>query len=480
MSLKKSFCLVSALNLLLIGGSPALAAPPGFAESAAKGNVLLQRAVQAFNAADYASCVSLCKQALPLDHFNKNIVHLMALAYCEMDDSYNAKLQFRSALQLDYHFIECRNNYGIMLKKINDLDNAIKEFQECIKIKSSYAPAHYNLALCYQQKGDLDAAITEFKTATHLNPRYFEAQRDLGLAIYQKFERGDGGDISECLDKLLAAAQLIPNNPMIHYHLGNIYCADGDLDEGEAEFRKALIRDPQLSAAHYELARLRYLRGDPNRALFEVKEAQRVSPTYNEGKKYPIVDRIKLKQLEAKASELTEDYETSLAAWRDVSTLIANNKETLKHIQEVSRMSKNSGSRSKKDVDPEEIRALISAGIHDTEQGSLDTAKQAFAKATELDPKSFIAWQNYGALLEAEGDLQGAAAKYQAALDLRPKYDGLYYNMAYLLEKLHMGNDAGQWYRRFHELAGKYPYDPKHIVSLQQNLAREAARSKSR
>ena len=143
-------------------------------------------------------------------------------------------------------------------------------------------------------------------------------------------------------------------------------------------------------------------------------------------------------------------------------------------------MSKNSGSRSKKDVDPEEIRALISAGIHDTEQGSLDTAKQAFAKATELDPKSFIAWQNYGALLEAEGDLQGAAAKYQAALDLRPKYDGLYYNMAYLLEKLHMGNDAGQWYRRFHELAGKFPYDPKHIVSLQQNLAREAARSKSR
>ena len=250
----------------------------------------------------------------------------MALGYCDMDDSYNAKLQFRSALQLDYHFIECRNNYGIMLKKINDLDNAIKEFQECIKIKSSYAPAHYNLALCYQQKGDLDAAITEFKTATHLNPRYFEAQRDLGLAIYQKFERGDGGDISECLDKLLAAAQLIPNNPMIHYHLGNIYCADGDLDEGEAEFRKALIRDPQLSAAHYELARLRYLRGDPNRALFEVKEAQRVSPTYNEGKKYPIVDRIKLKQLEAKASELTEDYETSLAAWRDVSTLIANNK----------------------------------------------------------------------------------------------------------------------------------------------------------
>ncbi|HNA72673.1 MAG TPA: tetratricopeptide repeat protein, partial [Candidatus Obscuribacter sp.] len=111
------------------------------------------------------------------------------------------------------------------------------------------------------------------------------------------------------------------------------------------------------------------------------------------------------------------------------------------------------------------------------EHGEVDSAAQSFAKAAELDPRCFVAFQNWGAVLEAQGDLRGASEKYQAALDLKPKYDGLYYNMAYLLEKLNMRSEAGRWYKRFHELAGKYPYDPKHIVSLQQEEARERARS---
>ena len=457
--------------------APAQAQPPGWEAGKAKGNAMYMRAVQAFNAGDYPTCVQICKQALPLDHFNKNLLHLMALSYCEMSDTYNAKMQFRAALQLDANFIECRNNYGVMLKKTGDLEEAQRQFKECIRTDAKYPKAHYNIGLVYQQKGDLDEAIKEFRTATRLDGNYFDAQRDLGLCIYQKFERGDGGDISECLDKLQTAAQLVPNNPMIHYHLGNIYCSDGDLDEAEAEFRKALVRDSKLAAAHYELARVRYLRGDPNRAYFEVKEAQHISPIYGEGKKYPALDRIKTKQLEAKAAELLEDYPAAIEAWREVSSLTANNKETVKHISELSRLAKSGGTRRKNEVDPEEIRSLISSGITDTEHGELDNARQAFAKAAELDPKSFIAQQNWGSILEAQGDLRGASEKYQAALDLRPKYDGLYYNMAYLLEKLNMRSEAGRWYKRFHELSGKYPYDPKHIVSLQQDDARERARS---
>lgn len=471
-------CLLASATLLAGWSSARAQLPPGFEEGHAKGGVLYQRAIQAFNARDYSACISLCKQAQPLDHFNKNLVHLMALAYCEMNDTYNAKLQFRSALTLDPNFIECRNNYGIMLMKSGDLEEAARQFTECIRTNARYPKAHYNIGLIYQKKGDLDAAIASFRTATRLDPNYFDAQRDLGLAIYQKFERGDGGDIAECLDKLTVAANLLPNNPMIHYHLGNIHCADGDLDEGEAEYRKALIRDGKLSAAHYELGRLRYLRGDPNRALFEVKEAQRCSPVYNEGKKYPMVDRIKMKQLQGKCEELLEDYAGAMDSFKEVASLTANNKETTRHLQELSRLARSGGSRRKKEeVDPEEIKALVSSGIADYEHGEVDSAAQSFAKAAELDPRCFVAFQNWGAVLEAQGDLRGASEKYQAALDLKPKYDGLYYNMAYLLEKLNMRSEAGRWYKRFHELAGKYPYDPKHIVSLQQEEARERARS---
>ena len=89
-----------------------------------------------------------------------------------------------------------------------------------------------------------------------------------------------------------------------------------------------------------------------------------------------------------------------------------------------------------------------------------------------MDPASYEAMQNLGSCIEASGDLNSALAKYQAALALKPSNDGAYYNLAYMLEKLNLPADAGLMYQRFHELAGKYPYDPKHIVALQQEDAR--------
>jgi hypothetical protein len=70
-------------------------------------------------------------------------------------------------------------------------------------------------------------------------------------------------------------------------------------------------------------------------------------------------------------------------------------------------------------------------------------------------------------------------AKYQAAVAVKPGYDGGYYNLAYMLEKMGLPADAGAMYRKFHDIAGKYPYDSKHIVSLQQDEARERARDES-
>lgn len=438
---------------------------------------MYRNAVQAFQVGDFNTCVAVLKQAARLDNKNKNIYHLLALAQSSQGENDQSLNSFRQALSLDYNFVEARNNYGIQFKKMGRLDEAKHQFEECIRINRNYPKGYYNLGTVQQEQGDLDLAIESFRTATRLDPAYFDAQRDLGLAIFQKFERGDGGEISESLEKLQTACKLVPSNALVHYHMANLLCCNGSLDDGEAELRIALKNDPKLAAGHYELARLRYLRGDPNRALFEVKEAQKISPTYTEGKKYPALDRIKVKQLQAKCEELTERFGESIDSWKDVAALTANNKDTNRHIAELARLA-HSGRRSSKEmVDPQEIADLISQGIRLTEGGDLLAAEAAFDKATQLDPKSWLAFQHLGEVLDAEGKLQEAAAKYQVALDLKPKYDGLYYNMAYLLERLNMTADAGAWYKRFHELAGKYPYDPKHIVALQQEEAREKARS---
>lgn len=436
---------------------------------------MYQQAVKAFQVGDLQTAITVLKQAARLDNKNKNIYHLLALAYSGQGENNESLINFRAALSLDYNFIEARNNFGIQYRKMGRLDEAKKQFLECIRINPKYPKAYYNLGTVQQEQGDLDQAIDSFRTATRLDPGYFDAQRDLGLAIFQKFERGDGGEISESLEKLQTACKLVPTNPMVHLHMANLLCCNGSLDDAEAELRLSLRNDSKLAAAHWELARLRYLRGDPNRALFEVKEAQKISPTYTEGKKYPNLDRVKVKQLQARCEELTENYDAAMDSFRDVAALTANNKDTVRHISELSRLAHSK--RSNKMVDPAEITSLISQGISSWEAGELNEAKSLFSKAIELDPKCWLAYQHLGGVLDAEGKLEDAAQKYQAALDLKPKYDGLYYNMAYLLERLNMNSEAGAWYRRYHELAGKYPYDPKHIVALQQEEARERARN---
>ena len=67
-------------------------------------------------------------------------------------------------------------------------------------------------------------------------------------------------------------------------------------------------------------------------------------------------------------------------------------------------------------------------------------------------------------------------ADYKKALELAPDYDGLYFNMAYLLEKMGLAAEAGNMYEQFHTLSGKYPYDSRHIVALEQEYARQQAK----
>src|SRR5690606_4887596 len=112
----------------------------------------------------------------------------------------------------------------VFMMKTGKIKEAKKEFEECIKINPNYAEPHYHRGEILKQQGDLEAAIEEFRTAVTLKPKYPEANRDLGLAIYEQYSQGKLKDISESLDKLQEAAKLIPQDPMVHYYMGTIWC----------------------------------------------------------------------------------------------------------------------------------------------------------------------------------------------------------------------------------------------------------------
>lgn len=439
---------------------------------------LYQQATQAFDMGDFNACIHLCREAKNYHHSSKEILHLEALALAESGDNYNAMMQFRAALSLDYNYIQCRNNWGMFLRKNGKPEEAMRAFRECIKIDPNYADAYYHLGELLQEKGDLDAAIENYQTAITKRPDYVDAQRDLGLALYEKYRSGQDVEISQSIEKLQQAARLMPDNPQIYYHLGNILCSQSKFDDAEASYRRSLMCDPKHAGSHWELARLRYFRGDPDRCIIEIKAAEKVNPVYSESKKYPAVDPIAMKLMLGVCYEVKGDLLNAVEAYKQAASMQSRNEATLAKVAQIEKVLR-AGVRKKKNVltfDPEEVEALIKKGISEAEDGNTDGAKRTFQRALELNPKSFEAVQHIGEVLEATGDLNGAMSKYQQAQALRPAYDGTYFNLAYILEKMNLNTDAGLMYQKFHEISGKYPYDPKHIVSLQQDEARRRAR----
>jgi tetratricopeptide (TPR) repeat protein len=443
----------------------------------AKAMQIYNQAVAAFANGDYPTTIQLCKQGENIDNSNKELFNIEAMAYAQAGDNYNAMVKFRQALSLDYNYITCRNNYGVFLNKIGKTKDAKKAFEECTRIDPKYPDAHYHLGQIYERDGDLDKAIEEYQTAANCNPNYADAQRDLGLCIYQRVISGLNGELEPAVEKLKIAAQLAPESALVHYHLGRVLCSTSKLDEAEAEFRTALMKDPQMASAHYELGKLRYFRGDPYRAVDETILAERVPKGYADSKSYPALDIQKNYELMAKSYEAFDDFEHADTAWRKFANMQQNNASIINHIGDLEQtMRKAAKRKNKTGINPAEVQSMVDKGISQVDNGDLEGAKQSFSRAVELDPNSFGGLQNLGEVLEAQNDLNGAMQKYQAACQVKPKYDGLYYNQAYVLEKMGLTADAGTMYQKFHEVSGRYPYDSKHIVSLQQNDARQRAR----
>jgi tetratricopeptide (TPR) repeat protein len=439
---------------------------------------IYNKAIEAYHEGRYTVCIGLLNVAKSLDARNKDLFNLLAMSYSEIGDDEHALGSFRSALTLDRNWVECRNNYAVFERKIGKVAEAQKELEECVRINPNYPEAYYHLGQIHDDKGDLEKAIECYDMAARLKPTMYEAQQDLGLAIYKRCVAGGGGSLDDAVGKLEIAATLAPDNPMVHYHLGRIMCAQGPLDKAEERFRMALTKDDKFAAAHWELGKLRYFRGDPYRAITEAKAASLISPAYTAGKSYPKVDPVLLDAIVAKSYEVIEDYDNADLSWRRVASLQPNNADTIKHLADIRKIMKNGAKKKRKEtVDPAQIRQLIWKGIDQTEDENLAGAKVTYERALELNPQSFSALQYVGENAEASNDLNGAIAKYQAAMALKPTYDGAYYNIAYVLEKMNLQAEAGLMYQRFHEISGHYPYDPKHIVSLQQEEARERART---
>lgn len=80
--------------------------------------------------------------------------------------------------------------------------------------------------------------------------------------------------------------------------------------------------------------------------------------------------------------------------------------------------------------DPQDLAALISAGVNSYQLRNYNEALRYYTQATEIDASSYLAWNNLGNVKRDLLDFWGAEAAYLKAIELEPGYIPAYINLS--------------------------------------------------
>ena len=135
----------------------------------------------------------------------------------------------------DLHF-----HLGATYDKLNRFEDLVKEMEKTIALDSKHANALNYLGYTFAEKGiRLNEAIDLINRALIVRPNDGYFIDSLGWAFYKK------GMIPDAVAALQKAVSLVPDDPVIHEHLGEVYLKDNRTDLAKEAWAQSLRLDPK-------------------------------------------------------------------------------------------------------------------------------------------------------------------------------------------------------------------------------------------
>lgn len=143
-------------------------------------------------------------------------------------------------------------NRGLILAGRGDLAGAHQSYLEALKHGQVHAELYNSLAWTGVESGTIAAAtaVQYAEQSLALEPRNADALDTYGWALHHA-QRDQ-----EALEALLSALQLNPLIYCVHYHLGAVYAALGQLDKAQEHLQKQIVMFPATQEAERAAALL--------------------------------------------------------------------------------------------------------------------------------------------------------------------------------------------------------------------------------
>lgn len=168
---------------------------------------------------------------------------------------------------------------GLAARSRGDLDGAINFYTQAIAT-GSLSDANLAIVLgsrgvTFDMKGEIDKAIDDFNEAIHLKPDYGSAYIYRGLALVKKRDyRRAIADFTEAIARDPSAAFLALTDR------ANTYESISEYDEAIEDYGRAIQLNPSYTAAYFNRAEVRYVRGEYDDAIEDYSHAIALKPDY--------------------------------------------------------------------------------------------------------------------------------------------------------------------------------------------------------
>ena len=139
-----------------------------------------------------------------------------------------------------------RLQFAEYLESEGFIDDAIAQYRELYRLNPDSVIVVNNLASLLAEYYETDAEAMEFasRVVRRLNSSTVPHFQDtVGWVTFLN------GDTAEALTLLRQAAEGLPNNPLVRYHLGRVLQASGDIASARAELEAALALSPEFPKA---------------------------------------------------------------------------------------------------------------------------------------------------------------------------------------------------------------------------------------
>lgn len=198
-------------------------------------DAMLRQALYYYRSAQYGSAIGVLQMAIMRSPKLEEFYPLLALMQEETNNLSGARTTLERGLKALPKSLQLIYSLAIVNDKLKNTDAAIKLMKHVLELEPGNISAMNYIGYTYVERGiHLDEAELLLLRAAEMQPQDGYVLDSLGWLYFRKNEYG------KALALLEQAAQITPNEPVVHQHLAELYAAMGRKRDAIAEYRQAI------------------------------------------------------------------------------------------------------------------------------------------------------------------------------------------------------------------------------------------------